>query len=159
MFQLCMVNHPSPRNGLHVHARVDTSMHPLGAELHAYYAAGKGVDCHFLDCHPDLMDVLLPMSVAHAQVLTVACVPVAYVRPESPHRWVWFAWMRAERRMLVVLVRDADGRLLQQCWLLMFARAGDKQRFITGAAATSCLEAVWDPATPERMECLELAEC
>lgn len=158
IFSICFVNHPTPATGIPPNAAVHTALPPASHELHALHSAGGGVDCYFLDCDPALLDVLLPVASQHARVVTVAHVPVAFVRPQSPHRWAWFTRLQSERRMLTLFVRDADARMLQHCWLLLFPDIASKQRFVRGASATECLEAVWDPSTPDNVECLALTD-
>jgi hypothetical protein len=86
---------------------------------------------YFLNVHPHLLDVMLPLAAAYTGVAVVALVPVDYMTPAGVQRAAWFCdevWPRG-RGLFVRVVQD-NGCLHTHGWLVLFAVAAARVRLL-----------------------------
>jgi len=151
MVPLCYINSPHHASRPKV-MHATTSMHPLDPAMHRLYAAGDGVDVHYVTAPPPLLDMLLPISHAYAKKMVMVQVSPHYLRISNAHRWVWLRSLCLQQRAMVVCVRQADGRFSDTVWLLLFADAAVRSAIVAESADPGFAAFVWDENVPNLLE-------
>lgn len=136
-------NHPSPN--------VHSSLHlnPYLLSTHRRNADAGFSNSYYLDIPAPLLDLLLPLAHSFASHITIALVPVAWLRAKLAHRVVWLhddVWTR--RLGLFVHVRGPASRVLPVGWLLLFPDTQQRDVCLGGRVPDLCTECLWDAARP-----------
>jgi hypothetical protein len=132
--------------------KAHTRFDPFGAQLHEFFATGDGTDSYFVHMHPDLLDLMLPLALQHANTVVIAAVPVAYMESDLPHRTSYFLdniWSKG--RGVFVRIVLPSGHQSPLGWLLLFPDVERRELVLQGRVAQHSCELLWDSRHPRSL--------
>lgn len=139
----CITNHPHA--GAAAHAQQD----PFTLLMHEFFASDGCMDMYFVHVPAPLLDMLLPLCIAHARHLVLALVPVSYMESRHAHRAAYFmdeVWSQA--RGLFIRIVGPTGHIDPMGWLLLFPDANSRNLVMHGRVAHHTSEVLWDSRCP-----------
>jgi hypothetical protein len=142
----CFTN--SARRSVKAHTRFD----PFSLRMHEFYAAGEGVSAYFVHLHPDLLDLMLPLSLMHVGTVVIAAVPVSYMEAGLHHRAAYFLdsiWSKG--RGVFVRIIQSSGHQLPMGWLFLFPDKGQHDLLFQGRLHEHSCELLWDSRNPHAL--------